>query len=238
MGADLVVTIGADSREFQNGLAIAKREANNIPGAGGSGGMGAVGTSFLGLAGKVVDGFKAINNAVKGFLDESMEIRSMSNSTGLSSSQIYEFKFVAEQMGMGIQNFTHAFSEFNRKMGEARIKGSEMNNLLNKLGISQEEVSSGSFTATKGFYELVKAYEAGTDAQTLAYYGNVMFGSSFEQMLPAIKQGSISLKGYAKSITTVSDDSTRALARASDAWNGFITNIWNSIREGTGISNI
>lgn len=234
MASEIVVTIGADSKEFQRGLAIAKNEANKIPGSGGGGGAAAVGSSFLAMAGMVVDGFRSINSAIKGFLDESMEIRSMSTATGVSSTDLYEFKFMAEQLGMNLNNFTHSFSEFNKRMGEAKIKGSEMNALLAKLGISQDEVSSGSFTATKAFYELVKAYEAGTDAATLAYYGNVMFGSSFEQLLPAIKQGSASLKAYGKTVTSVSDESTRALGRLSDGWNGFVTNAVNSLREGAG----
>jgi hypothetical protein len=112
-------------------------------------------------------------------------------------------------------------NEFNRRMGEARIKGSEVNNLLVKLGVGMDQVADGSFDALAGMRALAAAHDAGTDAATLAYYGNKMFGSSFEQLLPIIKRGSDAIDQYAVRTWRNTETATYALARVGDEWDNF-----------------
>jgi hypothetical protein len=112
-------------------------------------------------------------------------------------------------------------NEFNKRMGEARIKGSEVNNLLVKLGVGMDQVADGSFDAVAGMKALAAAHDAGTDAATLAYYGNKMFGSSFEQLLPIIKRGSAAIDEYGVRTWRNTETATYALARMSDEWDNF-----------------
>jgi hypothetical protein len=84
-----------------------------------------------------------------------------------------------------------------------------------------DQVADGSFDAVAGMKALAKAHEAGTDAATLAYYGNKMFGSSFEQLLPIIKRGSDAIDQYGFRTWRNTETATYALARLSDEWDNF-----------------
>lgn len=236
--ADLSVTIGLDQTELEKGLGEAGKSigkmggkvenpfqetANKFQSAAGIGGMvaGPIGA----LVGSFVDAWMfAINKVidyVKELIAYATKLRNLSIATGVSTSDLEKMEGVAQASGVSIEQLAHAMNEFNKRMGEARIKGSEVNNLLAKLGVGMNQVADGSFDAIAGMKALAAAHEAGTDAATLAYYGNKMFGSSFEQLLPIIKRGSAAIDEYALRTWRNTETATYALARMSDEWDNF-----------------
>jgi hypothetical protein len=236
--ADLSVTIGQDQTELEKGLADAgktvgkmggktenpfQETANKFQSAAGIGGMiaGPVGA----LVGSFIDAWRfAIDKVidyVKELIAYATKLRNLSIATGVSVGQLEKMEGVAQASGVSIDTLAHAMNEFNKRMGEARIKGSEVNNLLVKLGVGMDQVADGSFDAVAGMKALAAAHDAGTDAATLAYYGNKMFGSSFEQLLPIIKRGSAAIDEYGVRTWRNTENATYALARLSDEWDNF-----------------
>ena len=236
--ADLSVTIGLDQKELEKGLADAGKSigkmggkaenpfqetANKFQSAAGIGGMiaGPLGAGI----GAFVDAFRfAIDKVidyVKELIAYATKLRNISIATGVSVGQLEKMEGVAQASGVSLDTLARSMNEFNRRMGEARIKGSEVNNLLVKLGVGMDQVADGSFDALAGMKALAAAHDAGTDAATLAYYGNKMFGSSFEQLLPIIKRGSDAIDAYAFRTWRNTETSTYALARVSDEWDNF-----------------
>jgi len=197
-----------------------------------TGGISAIGQGFGGV-GMLIS--EAINMLIEGFkkaVQEAKELRNLSYATDISTGELRKLQVVAEQSGISLSQFAHAVSEFNKNMGKARISGSELNNLLNKLGVSQEDVSKGTYDYNKGIRDLAKAHRAGTDAATLAYYGNLMFGSSFEQLLPLIKKGTGELERAGQGIYKTSELATSQLAETSNRWEKFWANFKNVGAEG------
>ena len=236
--ADLTVTIGADLSELEKGIGDAgktvgkgaakienpfQKTADKFSSAAGIGGMIA---GPIGLAiGQFIDAFGQFINKIGEYVKEliaySVKLRNLSIATGVSVGELEKMEGVAQASGVSLDTLAHSMNEFNKRMGDAKIKGSEVNNLLAKLGVGMDQVSNGSFDAVAGMKALAAAHDAGTDAITLAYYGNKLFGSSFEQLLPIIKRGSAAIDEYAAKTWRNTETATYALARVSDEWDNF-----------------
>jgi len=236
--ADLSVTIGLDQKELEKGLAEAgksigkmkgktenpfQESANKFQSAAGIGGMiaGPVGA----LIGSFIDAFRfAIDKMidyVKELIAYATKLRNLSIATGVSVGELEKMEGIAQASGVSLDTLARSINEFTRRMGEARIKGSEVNNILVKLGVGMDQVVDGTFDAVAAMKALAAAHDAGTDAATLAYYGNKLFGSSFEQLLPIIKRGSDAIDQYGVRTLRNTETATYALARLSDEWDNF-----------------
>ena len=164
--ADLTVTIGADNTELEKGMAEAGKIVKKaMPTEGLS--VGAMGVEAI------INLFKRFISFFADFAQRSRELVMASNATGLSVERLSEMRTLAEKSGVSLQTLSHAFAEFDKRMGAAKIRGSELNNMMAKMGVGMNEVTKGTFKAQDGMLALAAAYEAGTDAQTLAYYGKI-----------------------------------------------------------------
>lgn len=243
--ADLTVTLGLDQTEMEKGLAEAGKSIDNnfskvknpfekaagiLSTPSGIGGLlgGPVGM----MIGQFVEAFgQAIGKVidyVKDLIAYATKLRNLSIATGVSTKELQQLEGIAEASGVGLDTVAHSFNEFNKRMAEARIKGSEVNNILAKMGVGMDQVANGQFRSIDAMKALAAAYEAGTDAQTLAYYGNKLFGSSFEQLLPIIKRGSAAIDEYKRATFENSNASIDSLARLSEGWDIF----WRGIKVG------
>ena len=241
--ADLTATLGLNTDELKKGMddagkTIEKGLSNTrlTPGGAisqGFAGGGAIGamSSLAGLISGLVSSISTLISLAKMAMDEAVRMRTLSNATGMSTTELQRLQVVANASGVSIESLAHGFAQFNLKTADAKIKGSELNNALYKMGVGMDKVTKGQFTATDGMLELAKAYEAGTDAQTLAYYGNLMFGSSFEQMLPIIKSGADNIKRYGDSIHTADQEALRLWAFFNDDWSAIMTSLKNGFIE-------
>ena len=249
--SDITITLGADSSDLEKKVnAVGKTVGNQLGpilkggggGGGSGGGSGGGGKGAAGAGGEIVglsplgkmvmfiamfgEAIANAISAIKQFAEETRELRNLSLATNLPIAQLEGLKYMADSLGMSINTLAHGFAEFNKKMGEVRIKGGELGNLLVKLNVPMDKIADGSLTATEGMKLLANAYAAGTDAQTLAYYGNLMFGSSFEQMLPAIKSGAVNIDKYTNSVYEQSSASSMAESQMADDWNS----IWQTVK--------
>jgi len=234
--ADLTVTIGADLSELEKGIGDAgktvgkgaakienpfQKTADKFSSAAGIGGMIA---GPIGLAiGQFIDAFGQFINKVGEYVKEliayATKLRNLSIATGVSVAELQKLEGVAEASGVSLDTLAHSMNEFNKRMADARIKGSEVNNLLVKLGVGMDQVADGSFDAIAGMKALAAAHDAGTDAVTLAYYGNKLFGSSFEQLLPIIKLGAAAIDEYKSRYLSNTQEQISTLGRLGDDWN-------------------
>jgi hypothetical protein len=112
----------------------------------------------------------------------------------------------------------HSVAEFNKKIAEAKIRGGEANAALTKLGFGMQDLTTGQINYQETLYALADAYSAGTDQATLMHYGIQLFGSSFEQLLPLIKQGSGEMKKQFENQYHAEEKWANAAARHADMW--------------------
>jgi hypothetical protein len=245
--ADLSVTIGLDQKELEKGLAEAGKSIGKLAGATQAGvnpfqatanklstGMG-IGGMVAGPIGAVVgaffDAFGGMLSAalakVKEIADYAKQIRLASISTGLSIDQVRQVEAVGQMFGVSLQTMVKSAVEFTRRMGEARIKGGELTNILAKMGVGMDEVANGTFNHQKAMMVLADAYAAGTDEATLLYYGTKMFGDSFKELLPIIKAGSKAIKDASLTYYNAGKEETAAASRLGDMMNNIGRSITN-----------
>lgn len=236
--ADLSVTIGADTTELEKNLKKAGKTIKKELGGENqySGGInfatdlmaGKVGSAIGSLMGKVggeIGGFidLLIGKSVE-LMERSREFRNLSIATGLSVKELEGLENLGKTTGVSLNSLANSFAEFNVKVATSKIKGSELNNVFAKMHINFQDVINGTFTATDGLKALADSYTAGTDEQTLAYYGNLMYGSSFKDLLPIVKQGSVAINTQ----TQLLYKSTKAYDDANAATLNYFTNLKNS----------
>jgi hypothetical protein len=238
--ADLSVTIGADTTELEKKAKSAGKTLKKELSPGQEAVMGGinfasnlmsgnVGTAIGGLFGKVGEAVGSFIDTLIGkvgeLMERSRELRNLSIATGLSVKELEGLENLAKVTGTSLNTLSNSFAEFNLKLGQAKIRGSELNAALAKMGVNYQDVINGTFTATDGLKKLADAYTAGTDDQTLAYYGNLMYGSSFKDLLPIIKQGSVAIDTHTKLMYK----STKAYDDANAAFLNAMSNLKNSL---------
>lgn len=231
--ADLSVTIGLDQTELEKGLANAGKSIGRLSGAVQAGknpfqgaanqlssGMGIgnlLGGPIGGVIGAFFDAFggmiSSVTAKVKELAEYAQSIRLASLTTGLQIEQIRTIEAIGKAFGVSLQTMVNSSVEFTRRMGEARIKGGELTNILAKMGVGMDEVANGTFNHQKAMQMLADAYAAGTDEATLLYYGTKMFGDSFKELLPIIKAGSKAIQDAADTYVKADTGATSALGR-------------------------
>lgn len=247
--ADLSVTIGLDQKELEAGLANAGKSIGKMGGQGGAnknpfqdtanqlgsaaGIGGLLGGPIGALIGGFIDAFGGMIGSLMSKLSElgeyAMNIRKLSIQTGLDIAQIRNLEGVAKAFGSSVESISKSFSEFTRRMGETRIKGGELTNILAKMGVGLDEVANGTFNHEKAMKMLAESYAAGTDEATLLYYGTKMFGDAFKDLLPIIKAGSRAVEDAMKSYIPMDSKAGEAYARAQqdvDNINRSWDNLW------------
>lgn len=228
--AEIAVTVGADTTQLEKGL-------NDVTKAASTGGGKATAQAggFISTLGRAYGQFQAIFSVlsvgfefVMKYATIARELRNLSVATGIPIADLRNFDLQAKQAGISTQAMAHSVAEFNKKMGEAKIRGSEANAAMAKLGVGLVDLKNGTFTYNDALMALAASYEAGTDSATLMHYGIQLFGSSFEQLLPLIKQGTVDLKKGSEAMVGVNKDSARGAASFADSWDVAWQTIENS----------
>ena len=218
--SEIAVTVGADTTQLEKGL-------NDVTKAASTGGGNATAKAggFIATLGRAYGQFQAIFSVLSAGFDFLMkyatmarELRNMSVATGIPVAELRKFELQAKQAGISTSAMAHSVADFNKKMGEAKIRGSEANAAMTKLGFGLKDISNGTFTYNEAIMALAAAHEAGTDSATLMHYGVQLFGSSFEQLLPLIKQGTVQLKKQQESMVGLNQNSNRVASNMADSW--------------------
>ena len=214
MASEIVVTVGADTTQLEKGLQEVSKQGSKASGQATS--FASILSRAYGMGQMLMSVITPIFDFMMKYAEKARELRNMSVATGMPIEQLQKWNVVAQNAGMSLSTLSHSMAEFNKKMGDASIRGSEANAALTKLGFGLKDISNGSLKYEDALYALADAYQAGTDDATLMHYGVQMFGSSFEQMLPLVKQGSGELKKQLNGVATAEEENARAAARFAD----------------------
>ena len=246
--ADLSVTIGLDQKELEKGLADAGKSIGNLGKGGGmqnpfqgaanqlSTGQG-IGTLLAGPIGGMIGAFtdafggmiSSVLSKIKEVAEYAQKLRRISLTTGIDIGQLRQIESVGMAFGVSLDAMSRSVVEFTRRMGEARIRGGEVTNILAKMGVGMNEVANGTFDHQAALKSLSDAYAAGTDEATLLYYGTKLFGDSFKELLPIVKAGSKAIDDAADSYLTANEGAVGALGRGKqdmEKWGQMWDNFW------------
>ena len=222
---EIVVTVGADTSQLEKGLKDVQKTAQK---------SSTESSSFASILGKAYGYAQLVSSLIKPILDFMVEyaerartIKNLSVASGMPIDKLQQYESVAKNAGISLQTFAHSMAEFNKRIGEAKIRGTEANASLTKLGFGLKDITNGNLKYEDALYALADAFQAGTDEATLMHYGVQLFGSSFEQLLPIIKQGSGEIKKQMEAAYSAEPENVRAAARFAN-FTDRITQLWDA----------
>ena len=214
--------VGYNSRVHSTPTASMGERAAGFAMSGASGMMAAA----LGLPGIVAEAIAAVISGIIKLAAEAKNLQNISNATNISTGKLQELKSLAETSGLSLETLAHSMAEFNKNLGAAKIRGSEFNAVVTKMGYGLKALQDGTFTYEEAIRALNAAHKAGTDDATLMYYATKLFGSSAEQIMPIIKRGNAQIMATKNFTYTTSKEAVNAISQMSDA----LSVLWESIK--------
>jgi hypothetical protein len=190
-----------------------------------SGTSGMLAMAF-GLPGVVAEAIGAIISGIIKLGAEAKNLQNISNATNISTGRLQEMKSLAETSGISLETLAHSMAEFNKKVGEAKIRGNEVNAVVTKLGYGMKSLHDGTFNYEEAIRALNASYKAGTDDATMMHYATQLFGSSAEQIMPIIKRGNAQIMATKAFTYTTSNEAINAMSELGDT----LSVLWESIK--------
>lgn len=170
--------------------------------------LGAFGVS-LGAAGLVQFG--------RHVFDAADSIVDLSNKMGVSTEAAQRFRFAARQSGADLEQVTQSIVKMNDKLAtgdKSTIKA------LNDLGLNFQKIRA--MKPEDAFRAIVDAIGAIDDPMKQTQVGIDLFGKSFADILPMIREKSLEA---ADGIKVMSDETIKQLEAAKQAWQNFFDDL-------------
>ena len=192
---------------------------------------GALGGAVASIALAVADLIKSAYDIVKRYADEARELVNLSRSMNLTTQEIQKLKGASIASGVSLNTLARANAEFNKRAGEASLKGGEFLAVIQRLGVNLNDIKNKTVKFDDAIRLLQKAHKAGTDEATMNYLANTLLGSSYQELLPLINRSEDALKKYGNKIQTNSSEELKRLEQFANDWDIFWTNLEVSFKK-------
>lgn len=137
--ADITTTLGLDDRQFLNSIKNAEQSVTNF-GNKFNAEIGKLNNSLGTL--KEMLGIAVVAKFVSEIAKSAVEIRRLSEATGMTISSITNFKKELASVGATGEQATSAIADFSKNVGEAANNGGDVLKAFNQLGISLSDIAS------------------------------------------------------------------------------------------------
>lgn len=153
------------------------------------------------------------------------DILTLASTTGLSTSRLQEYKYMADLVDVSLETITGSMTKMESKMATASDGTGEAAEAWKKLGVRVTNANGSLRTSEEVFNETLKALgkiENETERDTVAM---TLFGKSAKELNPLIETGVDALNDLAKEAHdtgyVLSNDSLKAMGKAQDAMDRF-----------------
>jgi len=174
-------------------------------------------------------GVKAVMDGIK----KGEEIQKASRMTGLSTREIQELGYAAKMSGISFSEFVQSISSGNKALGRMALEGGGSIVALRRLGVSIEGIRNGTVKSTDVLMKMADAYKKNAETAEMAALGAELFGDSFKQMIPMLRQGREGIEEYKKAAPVISGAAVSAAADAgkvaTGTWDWITTNAAASV---------
>ena len=133
-----------------------------------------------------------INIGVKGTkegIEYAQKIQAAARITDLSVEQVQKYGYAAKMSGVEFDTFVSAIANGNKAMGKMALEGGNGIVAMRRLGISIEGVRDHSVSSLDVILKMADAYQKHAETADMARLGNELYGDSFKQMIPMLRQG-------------------------------------------------
>lgn len=172
--------------------------------------------SGINLVNMAWDGAKAAAEkyveVVKLGIEYSQKIEKVSRVTGLSVEEVQKYGYAAQMSGVSFDTFANAMANANKELGKLNLYGGTSTVALTRLGINVENVKNHSTGAIDVLKKMADAYKKHAETAEMAALGNQLFGGSFKDMIPMLRNGSAEIERIAASAPTVNAQTISASA--------------------------
>jgi hypothetical protein len=99
--------------------------------------------------------------------------------------------------GVEFDVFVNSIANANKELGKLNLYGGTTVVALARLGVNVDGVKNHSIGAIDVLKKMADAYKKHAETAEMAALGNQMFGGSFRQMIPMLRQGSVEIEKLA-----------------------------------------
>lgn len=125
------------------------------------------------------------------------EINNMSVRTGISRGELQELKFAAGQVGVEFNSLVTANKEVTKSIGEVATGNKKTSDLFSQLGVSVKDSNGNLRSSGAVMNDLIGALSRVENETTRNIIGQELFGKSYVELIPLVKQGKDGLKNFA-----------------------------------------
>jgi hypothetical protein len=159
-------------------------------------------------------------DAIKGGIEYAQKIEKVSRISGLSVEEVQKYGYAAKMSGVDFDTFANAMANANKELGKLALYGGTSIVALSRLGINVDNVKNHSVGAIDVLKKMADAYKKHAETAEMAALGNQLFGGSFKDMIPMLRNGSAEIERLAEQAPNVNAQTISASAAAGRAFTG------------------
>lgn len=178
------------------------------------------GAIVAGVAGAVAGMVVGVGKMITSSAAAADDIVELSAKTGISTQNLQEMSYIAEQTGTSLDTITSANAKVVRSMASAIKGGTDQAKVFDQLGVSLYNANGELKGSQDVFYESIEALGKITNETERDIASNALFGKSFQELNPLIKEGTEGLNQMRKEANengiVMSESATEGLADFND----------------------
>jgi hypothetical protein len=149
---------------------------------------------------------------VKMGVEYSQKIEKVSRFSGLSVEDVQKYGYAAQMSGVDFDTFANAMGNANKELGKLTLYGGTSIIALAKLQINVDSVKNHSVGAIDVLKKMADAYKKHAETAEMAALGNQLFGGSFKDMIPMLRNGSAEIDRLSSNAPLVNSQTISASA--------------------------
>ena len=149
---------------------------------------------------------------VKGGIEYAQKIEKVSRVSGLSVEEVQKYGYAAQMSGVNFDTFANSMANANKELGKLSLYGGTSVVALSRLGINVDSVKNHSVGAIDVLKKMADAYKKHAETAEMAALGNQLFGGSFKDMIPMLRNGSAEIERLASMAPLVNSQTVSASA--------------------------
>lgn len=150
--------------------------------------------------------------AIKGGIEYAQKIEKVSRISGLSVEEVQKYGYAAQMSGVDFDTFANAMSNANKELGKLSMYGGTSIIALSRLGINVDNVKNHSIGAIDVLKKMADAYKKHAETAEMAALGNQLFGGSFKDLIPMLRNGGAEIERLAEQAPRVNAQTISASA--------------------------
>ena len=151
------------------------------------------------------------------------EIAKNSKKLGVTTDAYQEMDYWASQNGISNSDMEKAVGRLNQRLGDTINGGDKYNEVLERLGVSTDDLREGTLSTEEAMYQSISALSQIENEQEKAALASELFGTKLgRELMPALQDGSLSLEDAAKKAQelgiVIEEDTLKAAEEFNDTW--------------------